>query len=80
VWARIQEQSAAEHVGVIRRLLHFPLTSAMPMAASVLLLLSLAAGSGAAFAYNSITRDDRMATEYARSIDPLQMTAGNSHS
>jgi len=33
-----------------------------------------------AFAYESMTRDDRMATEYARSIDPLQMANQPSHS
>ena len=45
----------------------------MPLAASFVLLLSLATGSGVALAYDSMTRDDRMAAEYARSIDPLQM-------
>jgi hypothetical protein len=82
VWSRLQANSAPKESGVFGRLLHFPIAGAswaMPVAASFALLLSLAAGSGAALAYESLTHDDRMAAEYARSIDPLQMSAPHSH-
>ena len=82
VWTRLQAKPVTEESSLLGRLFHFPLASArwaMPIAASVLVLLSLAAGSGAAFAYESATRDERMAAEYARSIDPLQMSAPQTH-
>ena len=82
VWARLQAKPATEDSSLLGRLLPFPLAStrwAMSVAASLLVLLSLAAGSGAAFAYESINRDERMAAEYARNIDPLQMTNPHSH-
>src|SRR5882757_1540904 len=78
VWTRLQAEPATDGPHLLGRLLHFPIASvrwAMPLAASVVLLLSLAAGSGAALAYDSLTRNERMAAEYARSIDPLQMVA-----
>jgi hypothetical protein len=78
VWARVRrKKESAAPATLLGRLLTFPVATArwaMPLAASVLLLLSLAVGSGAAFAYESITRDERMAAQYARSIDPLQMS------
>ena len=82
VWARLQAKPAEEESNQPGRLLPFPFASArwaMPFAASLFVLLSLAAGSGAAFAYESINRDERMAAEYARNIDPLQMTNPHSH-
>jgi len=81
VWTRVQAESTSEESGPLGRLLHFSLTGARwatPIAASLILLLSLAAGSGAALAYESLTHNDRMATEYARSIDPLQMSVSHS--
>jgi hypothetical protein len=82
VWSRLEAKPEATEAGWLRQLLAFPAATArwaMPMAACVLLLLSLATGSGAALAYDSITRDDRMAAKYARSIDPLQMSNPVSH-
>jgi len=82
VWARLQAKPATEDSSLLGRLLPFPRASArwaVPFAASLTVLLSLAAGSGAAFAYESINRDERMATVYARAIDPLQMTSPHSH-
>jgi len=82
VWARLQAKPATEDSSLPGRLLPFPLAStrwAMSVAASLLVLLSLAAGSGAAFAYESINRDERMASAYARTIDPLQMTSSHAH-
>jgi len=82
VWSRLQANTTSKEPGAFGRLLHFPIVGvrwAMPVAASFALLLSLAAGSGAALAYESLTHDDRMAAEYARSIDPLQMSAPHSH-
>lgn len=77
VWGRVQTtQDSSLLRNVFSVLAFFPTERArvlMPIAASVALVLSLAAGSGAAFAYDSLTRDDRMAAAYARSIDPLQM-------
>ncbi len=83
VWARIaaSEKNTAKS-GLLARIFAFPVTSsrqALPIAASLTILLSLAAGSTAALAYNSLTHDDRMATAYVRSIDPLQMSAQHSH-
>jgi len=82
VWTRLQAESASRKTSGLGHLLHFPLARArwaMPVAASLALLLSLAAGSGAALAYESFTLKDRMAGEYARSIDPLQMSAPHAH-
>jgi hypothetical protein len=83
VWARVRaENDAAAQGSWLRPLLFFPAATArwaMPLAASVLLLLSLAVGSGAAFAYETLTRDERMAAQYARSIDPLQMSSPHTH-
>jgi hypothetical protein len=84
VWAQIRaEQGRPAETSFLAQLLAFPSRGsrwAMPAAASILLLFSLATGSGVAYAYSSLTRNDRMAAEYARSIDPLQMIVppGNS--
>ena len=82
VWSRLQAKPATTDSSLFGQLFAFPAATtrwAMPLAASLVLLLSLATGSGVAFAYESMTRDDRMATEYARSIDPLQMASQHSH-
>jgi len=82
VWARLRAKPVAKESGVLGWLIDFPQVGArraMPIAASLALLLSLAAGSGMAFAYESLTRNDRMAVAYARSIDPLQMASAHVH-
>jgi len=82
VWARLRTAPATKDSSVFGWLIDFPLIGArraMPIAASLALLLSLAAGSGVAFAYESLTRNDRMAVAYARSIDPLQMASAHVH-
>jgi hypothetical protein len=83
VWARLDAPaSSTASAASLAPLLSFPGLAArwaMPLAASVLVLLSLAVGSGAALAFDSLTRAERMAAEYARSIDPLQMAATHSH-
>ncbi|HEY9247928.1 MAG TPA: hypothetical protein VIO38_02305, partial [Rariglobus sp.] len=58
VWARIRsaETSAPARSASI---LHFP--SALPLAAGVAVLLSIAAGSGTAFALNRTLSTERMA-------------------
>jgi hypothetical protein len=80
VWARLAEEPAK---GVQSRsgwaqLLPFFSESwsrgGLSLAASVLIVLSVALGSGAALVYDSFTRDQRMATAYAHTIDPLQMS------
>lgn len=77
VWARIRsaETSASARSASI---FHFP--SALPLAASVAVLLSIAAGSGTAFALNRTLSTERMAAAYVRSIDPIQLTASAGHS
>lgn len=69
VWARIRtvEETAPRSQFT---LLHFHL----PLAASIALILSIAAGSGGAFVLNKTRTTQRMAAVYVRSIDPVQMT------
>ena len=84
VWSRLQAKPASSAMpSLFGQLRAFPSATsrcAMPLAASFVLLLSLATGSGVAFAYESMTHDDRMAAEYARSIDPLQMAMAHQSS
>lgn len=72
VWARIQSADTAAARQPFA-FLHF--RHALPLAASVAVLLSIAAGSGSAFALNHTRTTQRMAAAYVRSIDPVQMTA-----
>jgi|SRR5882724_3097922 len=80
VWSRLAEEPAKGVQPSSRwaYLLPFSLESwsrgSLSVAASVLIVLSVALGSGAALAYDSLTRDQRMATAYAHTIDPLQMS------
>lgn len=74
VWARIRSAEVSPKQGT---LLHFHL--ALPMAASIALILSIAAGTGGAFALNRTRTTERMAAAYVRSIDPVQMTASTTH-
>src|SRR2546430_17153830 len=80
VWARLAEkptEAARSRLGWGVLLPFFSESSSrrtLSLAASVLLVVSVALGSGVALAYDSFTRDQRMATAYAHSIDPLQMS------
>ncbi len=76
VWGRIRSAETAAPAR-IASILRFP--SALPLAASIAVLLSIAAGTGTAFALNRTLSTDRMAVAYVRTIDPVQMTAGGSH-
>ena len=70
VWARIERQKSSSPVSV---LLRFP--STFRAAACWAAALSAFGGSAAAYAYDSLTRDERMAAAHARAIDPLQIVA-----
>ncbi|PTY03807.1 hypothetical protein DB347_21505 [Opitutaceae bacterium EW11] len=69
VWARLQEAERGP-----AKLSFFPAFArwSLPLAASITVIISAVLGSTAALAYNTAERDDRMASAYARSIDPLQ--------
>lgn len=69
VWVRIDAAPRSQVRGPIAALLRFPV--ALPLAAA----LAVMAGIGAGVAANRAEATDRFATAYARSIDPLQMTA-----
>jgi hypothetical protein len=68
VWTRIHRGSAPRAA-----LFRFPTT--LRAAACWAAALSAFGGSAAAYAYESLTRDERMAAAHARAIDPLQITA-----
>ncbi|MET0263020.1 MAG: hypothetical protein ABW223_08995 [Rariglobus sp.] len=72
VWDRIHHTQAAETHAPFAALLRFP--GAFPLAASLAVLLAIAAGTSTAFALNRSQSSERMAAAYARSIDPIQMT------
>ena len=74
VWARIQ---AGEQARPLAAIVRFPW--ALPLAASVAVLLSIAGGMGWALALNEAQSSDRMASAYVRSIDPVQMPAQHEH-
>lgn len=76
VWARIRSAETAAPARTAS-IFHFP--SALPLAASIAVLLSIAAGTGTAFALNRTLSTERMAVAYVRSIDPVQMTAVDAH-
>lgn len=82
VWTRIRSEvgttSPAVALAKEGNILRFP--SALPLAASLALLLSIAAGTGTAFALNHTRSTDRMAAAYVRTIDPVQLTASGAHS
>lgn len=83
VWARIRsaETAPSEASAKEGNLLHFP--QAFPLAACIAIVLSVAAGSGGAFALSRAQSADRMAAAYVRTIDPIQLTstdhAGHAH-
>ena len=70
VWARIR---AGESSVPLAPILRFPW--ALPLAASVTVLLSLLAGTGSALALNRAQAVEHMAAAYVRSVDPVQMSA-----
>jgi hypothetical protein len=70
VWARIELSSPSAPSG---RLFRFP--STLRAAACWAAALSAFGGSAAAYAYDSLTRDERMAAAHAAAIDPIQITA-----
>ena len=75
VWARIQADTQARPLAPILRF-----SWALPMAASVTMLVSIAGGAGWALALNEAESAEQMAAAYVRSIDPVQMsTAENAH-
>ena len=70
VWARIERAAApSQRAGL------FGLPATVRAAACWAVALSAFGGSAAAYAYDSLTRDERMAAAHARAIDPLQITA-----
>jgi hypothetical protein len=70
VWSRIQRSSSPAPNGGLFR---FP--STLRAAACWAAALSAFGGSAAAYAYDSLTRDERMAAAHAAAIDPIQITA-----
>ena len=76
VWARIEQKTSAPRPARgLAAIFAFPLAWNPALAAGFAILLSAAIGSGAAMAYDHSAREKKMAAVYARSIDPLQMTA-----
>ena len=71
VWARIRAQA------VPARSRWF--TAALPLAACVTVLLSIAAGTASALAVNRAQSADRQASAYVQSIDPVQMAVDPGH-
>jgi len=70
VWARIERaSSSAPSSGLFR----FP--STLRAAICWAAVVSAFGGSAAAYAYDSLTRDERMVTAHVRSLDPIQITA-----
>lgn len=84
VWSRIRASKtsapAPSSASVLARIFSFRESSAFPLAASLAVIVSLAAGAGGAIAFNHTVTTHRMATAYVRTIDPIQMTAtGGAH-
>ena len=52
---------------------------ALPLGASLVLALAAVVGVGAGTLHNTLTENDRIATAYVQTIDPLQMTASHRH-
>lgn len=69
VWQRIHRQGAAPG----GMLLLFPTT--LRAAACWAAAIAAFGGSAAAYAYDSLTRDQRMAAAHAAAIDPIQISA-----
>lgn len=82
VWSRIhsaeREKPARrfDAAAIIARVFHIPAEQfrwALPVAASLVVIASIAAGTTAAHVYDSQRRTELMASVHARSIDPLLM-------
>jgi len=73
VWARIGQADAAP-----RKVTVFPFRLILPLAASLTLIASVAAGVSTGLSVARSQTADRMAANYARSIDPL-LKASNDH-
>jgi hypothetical protein len=69
VWTRIAAEPSANTGAALA---FFPSARA---AACWAILFASVAGSSAAYTYDSLTRNDRMATAHAHLIDPLQLTS-----
>ncbi|ATC64988.1 hypothetical protein CMV30_14005 [Nibricoccus aquaticus] len=72
VWARIQRSPASTSAS---RVVLFRFPSTLRAAACWAAGLAAFGGSAAAYAYDSLTRDERMAAAHAAAIDPIQITA-----
>ena len=74
VWTRIHRGASAQISSTApARILRFPFP--LSLAASFAVILAVLAGTGAGLALNHSSATERMAADYVRSIDPLQMTA-----
>ena len=74
VWSRIRSAESAPRLAPIIR---FPW--ALPLAASIAVMLSVAAGTRSALALNHAEATARQAAAYVRSVDPVQMSATHEH-
>jgi hypothetical protein len=70
VWSRIHAPEDSH-----RFVQFFRFSQALPLAACVTVLLSLAVGSGSALVLNHAQSAERMASAYVLSIDPVQLAA-----
>jgi hypothetical protein len=74
VWSRLHSADSNHPISTVFR---FP--AALPLAASIAVLLSIAAGTSTAVALNQSQSTERMADAYVRSVDPLQMSTAHSN-
>ena len=74
VWARLKNAPAAHHADVLPFEPSVWSRWTLSLAAAAAIMLSAVVGTGAALAYENKAQNQRMATAYARSIDPLQMS------
>lgn len=72
--AQVHERIRSDRpVGAVARILQFPAT--LPLAAGIAIML----GVSAAISTDRAQRQDQLATAYALSIDPIQMTSHVGH-
>ncbi len=69
VWSRIHQSSQSTPARI------FPFFASFRAAVCWAVALAAFGGSAAAYAYDSLTRDDRMAAAHARTLDPFQIVA-----
>lgn len=82
VWARIEavrdmSWAAASYVTWALGLPGRCVRWVLPLGAALLVALAAFVGAGAGYLQTSLTRTDRMANAYVKTIDPLQMTVGS---